>query len=235
MIIAPSNNGILTPSDTQPQIWLDPRNYDGNNTRSSNGTALSSIKNLGAIGSTFAQASGGAQPTIQNNVVNTNPVFRFSGAQSMTMSSFAGLNYAGPMSVFVVFNTPNANPGIAQRFLAYPAGWAFLNSGNNLQFTMFGAGAYDLFGFLITNDTWFNSAAVYDGSNNCDFYLNGTKYNVADSITMSLQTTNLFFGSRDGTQGFVTGDIALVLVYFRALAAWEINGINFYLKNRFNL
>src|SRR6478736_1261780 len=98
MIMA-QDSSLITPWDLQPNIWVDPRNYDGNNTVSVNGTAMTSITNLGKVGSVFTQASAPAQPNIQNNIVNGNPVFRFSGTQSMTMAPNTGLDYAGTMSI----------------------------------------------------------------------------------------------------------------------------------------
>jgi hypothetical protein len=235
MIVFPRNNGLITPWDTQPQVWVDPRNYDGANSHAANGTALASVTNLGTLGSTFAQASGGAQPNIQNNIINGNPVFRFSGAQSMAMAPQAGLNYGGPMSILCVFNTPNANPAAIQRFVSYPGGWTWANLSNSMQFGMFGNGTYSLPGTPISNSTWYSTVGIYNGSSSTDFYVNGTKTTVAAALTMGvISGASLYFGSRDGTQHFITADVALLLVYFRALQAWEINGLNFYLKNRFN-
>lgn len=235
MIIAPSNNGLLTPWDTQPQVWADPRNYDGTNNRAANGTTLATVKNLGTIGSQFDQASAGARPAIENNIVNGNPVFRFIGAQSMAMAPMAALNYGGPMSIFCVFSTVNANPSPIQRFVSYPGGWTWANATNSMQFGLFGNGTYSLPGTPIANSTWYSTAGIYNGSSATDFYVNGVKTTVASALSMGvISGASLYFGSRDGTQHFINADVALLLVYFRALAQWEINGLNYYLKNRFN-
>lgn len=229
------NAGLFIPQDLNPQIYCDPRNIDKNYTVVSNGTALSTLSNLGSIGSTFDQASGALQPTIENNVVNGNPVFRFNGSQSMTMSSFAGLNYAGAMSIFCVFSTSNANPSPIQRFISYPGSWTFANATNSVQFGMFGNGTYSLPGTPIANNTWYSTGGVYNGSSSTDFYVNGVKTTVAGAIAMGLLSVNLYFGSRDGTQHFLLGDVAFIFVKFSAMPDWQVNEMNLYLKNRFNL
>lgn len=221
------------PPDLSPDIYCDPTNTDGNHTVYPDGTALATLTNLGTIGSTFNQASGAARPIIINNVVNSNPVFRFSGAQSMTMNSFSGLNYIGPMSIFCVFNAANTGP--TQRYLNYQNSWGFYSVAANLQLNLFGAGTFDTTSGLIANNTWYSSAAVYNGTSACDFYINDIKSTSVFPWIMESATTNLYFGSANGASGFMTADVGILLVYFRALMDSETNELNLYLKNRFNL
>jgi hypothetical protein len=236
MILSNPGNNLFLPRDIGIDIWWDPINIDGAYGYPADGTGVSSIIDGGKSPNNLTQASGGAQPIYKRSIINGNPVFRFAGAQFMSSPNGVNNAYTGAMTHFIVFSTTNSTPPSgAARIISKPSSWAPTYLSTEYTFSLFGV-TYTTGAAAVANDTFYNFCSVYNGSSATDFYRNGT-FLVTSSFAsvMAVNANNLYFGSRDGAQHFISGDVAFVGVFYRALAAWEISLMNFYLNVRFNL
>jgi hypothetical protein len=232
MIIQPPS--LYVPQNFGLDILIDPLNLDGNYTYYSDGVSISSIIDQGITPNNMSQATGAAQPIYKRAIINGNPVLRFSGAQWMSSPNGVNNAYAGAMSIFCVFATPNNSPASTGRIITKISSWGLSYASTNATFSF--TGPYTATGLIAANNTFYNIGAFYDGSANTTFYRNGALFqNVALAAVMPASSSDLYLGSRDGLTNFIECDIAFLAVKFGTLSNFQINAINFYLNQRFGL
>jgi hypothetical protein len=228
-------NTITAPADLGLDIIWDPLNLDKVAGYPADGSSVSSILDLGRSGNNLSQATGAAQPIFKRDIINGNPILRFSGAQWMSSPAGANNAYAGAMSVFVVWSTPNTSPAPIARTITKVSSWTLSYVTEDIQFGLFAGGSYTADN-IIANDTVYNTGTVFNGSTATDFYRNGELFTTVSAAgTMSGTASDLYFGSRDGTQHFITGDVGFLCVAYRALSSFEIGKLNTYLNIRFGV
>jgi len=87
-----------------------------------------------------------------------------------------------------------------------------------------------------TNGVWYNMVGTYTNSGTAVIYINGSQLGAAASITGDLTTTSAGYKlSSEGATESMSGSIAIVQVYNRALSATEVATNYNALKGRFGL
>lgn len=174
----------------------------------------------------LAQPTVGARPTYRTNVINGLPTVRFNGTQLMATAAFA---IPQPATTFLVGKIA-AVPGIntyfvdglvanKQALVATPSAYAIF------------AGTSVISAGAVT--TAFRMLAAIENAPSCKIWVDGgvgvggnAGTNAYDGVTV---------GSGGGGVGLLTGDIAEVIVYNRALTLSEINTIGAYLAATYGL
>jgi len=87
-----------------------------------------------------------------------------------------------------------------------------------------------------TNGVWYNMVGTYDNSGTAIIYINGSQLGTTASITGNLTTTSAGYKiSSEAASESMSGSIAIVQVYNRALSATEVATNYNALKGRFGL
>jgi hypothetical protein len=87
-----------------------------------------------------------------------------------------------------------------------------------------------------TNGVWYNMVGTYTNAETAIIYINGSQLGAAESITGNLTTTSAGYKlSSEGATESMSGSIAIVQVYNRALSATEVATNYNALKGRFGL
>lgn len=223
-------SGLFYPLDLGVNTVWDAANPNGNFIIPADGTALTSISDLGLNGNTVTQATGANQPIFKKGIVNNQNVFRFSANQYASIAGGSGNNYNGVLSVFAIGMTTTATT--SQHFLSKapnPSAGGYgigCNLSSQADFTIWNV--VDVVGSttLWVNSTFQVLGTVYKSDNSVDFYKNRSFIqNVAGSATTS-STAPLVFGAKTATGSDQwSGDFVAVFVFFRQLASWEINAM----------
>lgn len=221
-------SGLFLPNDLGVNTAWDALNPAANGVIPADGTALSSISDLGLNGNTVTQATGTNQIIFKKNIINNQNAFRFSGNQYASIANGTGNSYSGPLSIFVIgmastmaaalhviSKAPNPTTG------GYGVG-SVITSGNS-DMTIWGV--QDIASSTCTwaLNTYQVMGWVFKSDNSVDFYKNRTTtQNVAGSA-MSASAAALVFGAKTatGTDQW-QGDVLAAFIFFRQLAAWEI-------------
>lgn len=224
----------LTPWDLGVDTMYDALNPAGDGTLPADGASMTNVADRGKRGNTQTQGNGSLQITWVKNAVNNLPAFNFSGSQWMSATDSVNNQATGPITVLTAFMTTSV-AGVTQRLLTKLLTWSWSLSFDNYSFTTWLSST----GFSalsttspVTANVWQRGDFLWNGSS-VDFYKNSAlNQNVALSNANSVSTNPLYFGTRDGSQGFVTGRCALQMVFFKALATWQRMHIQLYMKSR---
>jgi hypothetical protein len=224
---------ILNPWDLQVDTMYDALNPVGDGMWPADGTSLATVADRGKRGNTQSQATAGTRPIFVKNANNNLPAFDFNGSQWMSAADSVNNQHTGPMSMLSAFMT-RVVVG-SQRLVTKLLSWSWSLQTADYSFTTWAAGT----GFSalstggsVTANVWQRGDYYWNGSN-VDFIKNSTLYqNVALSNINSLTNNLLYFGSRDGTQGYFNGRCTTELTFFRNLATWERMHMQLFLKSR---
>ena len=215
------------------KLWLDA--YDAS-TITESGLAVSQWNDKSGQGNHATQGTGSAQPTYAPNTLNGKAVLTFDGGDFLDIPSGLYTIPNGDNTVFVVSkrNTETGSQeqlltfvqtGVAARLgIQYPA-----TAGRVSYFNQFNGGtAPENTGNTNTNYqilTGFRSGTTQSISVN-----GNTAVSNADATSSAL-TDVIYLGSSQGIL-YLTGGIAEVLIYARALSAAEIIMVNTYLSRK---
>jgi hypothetical protein len=211
-----------------PKLWFaaDAGVLDGSGNPATDGVAVATWQDQGRLAANATQATSGSRPLLRTNVLNGKPVLRFDGVDDRLAASFTAL--AQPNTIFVVGSyASSANAyfvdgtasGTRNAVFTQPlqifAGLAQITSG---VFSPFAAAAV---------------TAVFNGSASA-LYKNGVSVAAGNPGTNGLGGISI--GSRwIGTDGFLPGDIAEILVYAGAMGSDDRATIEKYLSAKYAL
>jgi len=213
-------------------LWLraDADVYNGATLLTSTGLA-SQWRDQSGNGRTASMATTTRQPTFVPGALNGRPVIRFSGAQSMNLNVFSQPTL---FSVFVVGKNSLTSESFSM--ILGPGG----NSPNNQ--LRWNNGSQALFvtqnaGTIVTSPigntrVYHALSARYDGST-MTFYRDGNAMS-STNFTTTAPWTIASVGSWYSTY-YMTGDLAEVIIYDRALSEAERASVNAYLRSKYNL
>src|SRR6266849_1499298 len=209
-----NKSDFFLPTYLSVDTWYDAFNPDGSFTIYSNNTALSAMTDLGTKGNNQSQATGLLQPTYVTNALNGYPAVNFNGAQTMAAANGSGNTYNGAMSVFVVFSTPNVNPTHIARFFNKVGSWGadYLITAN-LGFSVIRGGHAGSPSSGLSNNTFYYCWEIYNGgtTSSVAFWQNGVSLTAGSVSANMVSSSNPFnWGSRDGTQHFISGKIPMI-------------------------
>lgn len=223
-------SGLFLPQDLGVNTVWDAANPAGNLIIPADGTALSSISDLGLNGNTVVQATGTNQPIFKKNIVNGQNVFRFSGNQYASIAGGSGNNYNGPLSVFAIGMTTAATT--LQHFLSKTpnpstGGYGIgCNASSQADMTVWLV--QDIVGSstLWVNNTFQVLGVVYKSDNSVDFYKNRSFIQNVAGVATTASTAPFVFGAKtsSGVDQW-SGDFSAVFIAFRQFATWEINAM----------
>jgi hypothetical protein len=241
------------PTDSALVLWLKADTLTGlsdNDTVTAWADSTSTGSGIGDDTSQDAALSDGG-PAYETNVINGLPVVRFGGGGALSFSGSLGLSGQAAFTGFVV-GTRAGSSASAQRALHFgdmdtggpaaglsvgldveSAGFRF-NGGNRL----FSGSTFDS-DFRV--GAWRMTASDTFGS--AEYSLDGvvaTETSVGNPTgTLALQDEGYFVGRGIDTSAtstnFLTGHIAEILLYNRALSASEINAVDAYLVDKYDL
>ena len=229
--------GIIASSQFSPTYlsidsWYSALNPNGDGSIPSDGAALSSVIDLGVKQNNMAQATVVNQPIYKRNIINGKNVFRCNGITFMSCAAGSGNNYSGPMTIFyvcatAVTTTINAAIGKGGEF----GGCA--GTSNTFRFTTSGIKDYQTSGSQFTNNVFLVESMRFNSDFSVDFWKNGTAGDhITGTTAMTSNNGTFTIFSPNTTPAFAwNGDIVMIGIFFRALAANEMLLMNTYCKN----
>jgi alpha-tubulin suppressor-like RCC1 family protein len=195
-------------------------------------------------GENAIQTVAGNQPELYTNVLNGHNTVRFSSAadQYLTVSAAdSAISGTGNFTIIVVFRTSTAgnsssdfydDTGLLGADVPGVTGdWSFVINGSQLGAGL-GAGAdgcssdFSLYGGNVTDGN--PHIGIYERSaDNITLYVDGTIVASQSGLCTDARVDCPFdIGSMTGPQYFYNGDIAEIRIYNRALAPFEITGVD---------
>jgi hypothetical protein len=231
------------------RLWLAARKETGY----ADGNGVATPINWSGLGNTLTQATGSQQPTYQTSVLDGQPIFRFTIANSQFWSAASGdivtvTNAASGLTLFVVAKVA-AFAGVSQQFFnldnglgsaqaRFKFGHRFV-SGNPDEWYASGRrldadAQINVTAGADVDTNWNLHTAVPDWANGqVSFYraqtLDGTVAWTTSGTTSATNSSIAAVGSKGGTTELLNGDIAEMLVYDRVLAAGERQAVWDYL------
>ena len=196
------------------------------------GSNVSQWNDLSGNGNNAIQATGGYQPVYVASQLNGQPVLRFNAGNTtyLRIPNHTTLN-SGSMTIYAVAKrttTPSyamvvqkMNGGDNQYGLGFESGSPRYITGGNY---VLGTLASGTFGVM----------EAYSGSSTIRLYINGTLAQSTSASSISISTDPVDIGGRGTTYG-LTGDIAEVLIFNRALDDTERKAVQNYFYFRYGL
>lgn len=186
----------------------------------------------------LSQSTTAKKPVQAPNMLNSEAVLIFDGANTLSGGSAFYTIPNGANTVFVVGKI-NAETGTAQRYAA-------MNSGSAAVFKWLITSSSSSGLVLYANDAA-GTGVSKSGLTNTNYqilrgYRTGTTVQVASNNGTSSNNTNganvsdiasFYVGSNEDTNRYLTGAIAALIIYDRALSAQEIINVNTWLSARF--
>jgi hypothetical protein len=212
------NPGIVTDGLVLCLDAANRKSYPGTGTASND---LSNIGNNGIL------VNGVSYSTTNNGIFTfdgTNDTINC-GAASQIGSSLTALSVE-----VIVRPTTAATKLIAENGTSFTTDTFYLaqEDGSNFSFSIYGPGGQDMVkaNFTYSTNTWYHLIGVWKSNIRNKLYSNGINVTTAGAGTIrsSVQNgnTNLFIGSRNNSQFFFSGDIALVRIYNIELSAEQV-------------
>ncbi|HEY5791804.1 MAG TPA: LamG-like jellyroll fold domain-containing protein, partial [Chthoniobacterales bacterium] len=213
----------------------------------SNGTGMAQWSDQSGNGNHAIQATAAKQPKYQLNVLNGKPVVRFDGSDDQLAVNRV---VQDDLTMVVVFKSSQGLGTGTQWGEGAGLVDAAVNGLNNDFGLSLNAQGRVLGGVGSSiNDTSVYSGAGYNdgkahvaiyrrvkGTGELKLYVDGVLQPAAAGGTHSLTApTRMTIGSIQTNQNYLSGDIAEVLVYGRALADHELQWVEFHLGNKYNL
>ncbi len=227
-------------------IWLDANDPDGDGTPGgsldpgASGTATWVDKAPDATAHDASQDTTSKQPTLVSNALNSLPVVRFDGGDSLTFSSVPA-HAAGNNTVIAVAKS-NDTSG-EERIINFQQD---AGSRNGLRYVNDQAhylqGAS--FSEVIASNAGVTSFHIISGRYDGLAPLNEKRAIFVDSASaahadngsgVNASVNNGYVGSYNNTGSYLQGDIAELLVYDRALSEWELNRVGYYLQDKWGI
>lgn len=190
----------------------------------SDGDKIASCPDLSGNGRDAAQEEEAKQPLYKTGILNDKPVMRFDGEDDFLQAT--GFTLEQPNTIFVVGTQSSSGfenfvdgTSVTKRHSVY-------RGGTNEWGMIAGTG---LLGGTADKDPHVHGA-VFNGASS-DRRVDGVSVASGDAGATAAEGINL--GARyDGTAGFLSGDLAEVLVFDRLLSAAEIEQVEAYLKSK---
>ena len=197
---------------------------DAANKRCYSGSGTSSNSLIGGIGATLINGVGFTS--------TNNGYFSFDGSDDyIDFGNDSSLSAIGGNSNVTasawVYYTAYGGGGASYSVITvkgFPWTWLMENYLNTFSFRISAGGSDVNVGDTSTHllNTWYNVVGTYDGSN-MRIYVNGVLKNTrAQTGTLGTNSTTAKIGTYEGTNYNLTGRIANVSIYNRALSAQEI-------------
>lgn len=236
---APAAGGFL-PTDIADCVgW-----WDASNTGSitSSGSDCTQWADLSGGGYHFTQGTTGKYPQTGTATINSLNVLSFDGtADSMSVTSYAGLNGSADMTVFYVVESAATGDRVVLEMTAnYTSTAGFVSFQTSAtRYLSSGISSPPVFNqyrtSAISNATpyvlsWTADRASTDPENR--LWLNGTVDNTAvntGNTSGTFSTTGLFLGSRNNASLFWSGKIAEIVVYAAVLDSTNRQTVEDYL------
>ncbi len=199
------------------------------------GTSVSTWEDQSTSGFSATQGTAANQPAYNASAVNFNPSLTFDGDDYMSLGNVMDYRSgADEWSFFCVFNPVNtgtllsrASSGTStdRQYQYYVSGGV---AGNIIGGTA-NTGAATVTGSWNIMESQVSTTAV-------NTWINGLADITNGGIGSSFETTNVLLGARSGGAGFVyTGDIAEVIMYNKAMSAFEKDVIETYLGVKYGI
>jgi hypothetical protein len=230
------------------RLWLDGSNplWAKDNTRPSNGTALSAWTDQSGQGNNAAQGTGANQPVFNTSGINGMQTVTSTAAKGMPFGTTGFPSGSGARTVFVILKTSNGatfqylfgygTVAAAQYFAPYIG---TLSGGFSFGIDI--AGRHTFGNTVISSGTPYCAIATYTSStiNTTAMIVNGT---AQTNTSGSDGTPNTVLGGfanaltceTVGANGFI-GEIGEILIYNKALSTTEASLVRTYLSNKWRL
>lgn len=222
------------PSLLAPTLWLDAADTA---TITESSGSVSQWNDKSGNGNNVTQSTGSAQPTTGSNTLNGKNVVTFDGSDTLTLPSPLFTIPNGNSTVFSVSRQANVDAidfiigmdeGGADRYvLRYDVGQAsvsFRSRNNNVGSVT-----------TSTDNRDYNVIVAYRNGTEEGIAVNGGTFTTSSSATSEDGIDGGNIGSQAGTQFYLTGDIAEILLFNRSLASNERIVVATYLKNKWGI
>lgn len=224
-------SGAFSPSDlANIRLWLKADAITGLNDNDN----ISTWEDSSANGYDVTQGTGTKQPTYQTNELNSLPVVRFDGGDTLT--NMTSIMSADPsFTVFAVAKSSdwdaatndvlNIGDDFTQAFI--------LRTQSSNTMKVWQPNTNNLTTGTITDSNWYYFSYTYNASTNAaELFLDGVS---ADTATISgIDPDKTYIGSFIDSFYF-TGDIAEVIVYEQELSDTDRESVENYLATKYNL
>jgi hypothetical protein len=223
-------------------LWLDATRITG----LSDGGSVATWSDVSGNGRDATQATGAKQPTYKTAIQNSKPVVRFDGGDALQTASFA-LTATSAVTVFLVCSGANVTDQILFEFSdnnnSHTDGFlVYRDSSNRIRASLKGdVGTTDFATAATSAATMLLAGAVFDktlSTLEAKPYANGvlgaTQLNNVNN-TNAFGTYAVNIGARNQASLFLTGDVAEVILFNRALLAAERQSVESYLNTKWVL
>lgn len=190
---------------------------------------------------TAVQGTGTARPTLTTAALNGKSVASFDGGDTLVL----------PSALYTIANGANTIVTIAKRNTESGATATVVGLGEGVDVNRFSISFNSNAGEVIfRNDAGAGSVVTSTGNTNTSYGVLTGSFNGTTGLSVSVNgataTTSTtgaassgvdraYIGSRTGTSLFLTGGIAEILIYNRALSAAEIRQVEVYLANKWGI
>jgi hypothetical protein len=236
MIALPTFRGALAgfnPRSLSPALWVN-----------DTGSDPSVWTDISGNGRNAVQATGANQPSIVTNVINGRQVRRFDGTTTRLIPPDFNLDNSTIFSV-VIPNSPTpstagaifaigANTGYSRDILCFISNASFITYFN---ISRSDGTTFPTSSISTTNLTAQITTGKFTGTNLVTYVNNGTRNNVATTISGSTQNKPAIgVNPENGTfQYYYRGDIAELIVYPSSLSDANCLRVEKYLSNKYNI
>lgn len=200
--------------------------------------ALSNIPDISALSTNNAfQTNGSLRPTYVSNILNGQPVFRFSGTQYLV--SGLNLTIAGAfpnVTGFAVFrhNTASGNSKLIGSDGGFGRMFGFDNRAAGFNFC-YGNGTGVSGIATLSANTWYLISWEWNaGNNSVSFWINKIFQVSGSGISPNGATTTGIGALHPGTEPW-NGDIAEIILYNRIMSAIDRQATENYLTSKWNI
>lgn len=214
-------------------LWLDA----GQITGLADGAAVNTWADVSGLARHASQATAASRPTYQTNEANTRPVVRFDGVNDILVNTpHIAISSGQPSTAFVVWKV-NSATGLDHVFDGGKN--AVSAAGRNTIFQDVTSHKLYAGGFIVSTIAFepgvFNlSRGVFD-STSCGLWLNGALDAAGDAGSASLIDGYIVGNWKTGGSGPLDGDVAQILYYSGRLSNADMDTVERYLANQYNI
>jgi len=207
--------------------WYDATDPNNNKTQFENNTPVSVWRDKSGNGYDVIQEIDAQMPTYLKNIVNNKPVLRFNNSK---LKSVFGTTLSQPNTVFVVGKIASLlNNGHYIDGIESTKRHAMFVNFTSLKTII--RGSTSLTNDFIENFEWHINTALYNGGSS-KLYINRVEKtgNVGNHTL-----TGLIIGVNYNDSGALVGDIAEIIIYNKLLTDSEIQRVETYLSNKWDI